>query len=133
MPRSGTKQHFLHPPSLSSGPMLFPIRRFAFVCLAGLTLSGCIGDDSVLTGPAPQRVGLSRDPTLLVASTRLPVGDPPTKPWFSSERSADLIFAQAHLTPPSTSLIGRVTASDWSIAKVDAVDRTDAAQAFAQA
>src|SRR3712207_2817039 len=104
MPRSGPKQHFLHSPSLSSGLMLFPVSRLALVLLAGLALSGCIGDDSVLPGPAPARVGLSRDPTLLVATTRLPVGDPPTKPWFSSERSPDLIFAQAHLAPPSTSL-----------------------------
>jgi esterase/lipase superfamily enzyme len=112
------------------GLMLFPIRRLALVCLAGLALSGCLGDDSVLSGSASPQAGLSRDPRLLVATTRLPVGDPPRKPWFSSERSADLIFAEARLTPPSTSLMGR---GSWSIAKVDAVDSRNAAQAFAQA
>ena len=113
--------------------MLFPIRRLALVCLAGLPLSGCLGDDSALSGSTAPQAGLSQDPRLLVATTRLPVGDPPRKPWFSSERSADLIFAEARLTPPSTSLIGRVTAGSWSIAKVDGVERNNAAQAFAQA
>jgi esterase/lipase superfamily enzyme len=112
------------------GLMLFPIRRLALVCLAGLALSGCLGDDSVLPGSTSPQAGLSRDPRLLVATTRLPVGEPPRKPWFSSERSADLIFAEARLTPPSSSLIGR---GSWSIAKVDSVDSSNAAQAFAQA
>ncbi|MBL0406136.1 alpha/beta hydrolase [Microvirga aerilata] len=107
-----------------------PIPRLALACLAGLALSGCLGDDSVLTSPTSPQAGLSRDPKLLVATTRLPVGDPPAKPWFSSERSADLIFAEARLTPPSSSLMGR---GSWSIAKVDAVDKSNAAQAFAQA
>ncbi|MCD6073010.1 MAG: hypothetical protein K0S42_3526, partial [Microvirga sp.] len=66
----------------------------------------------------------------LVATTRLPVGDPPRKPWFSSERSADMIFAEARLTPPSDSFLG---SGSWNIAKVENVDRSNAAQAFAQA
>jgi esterase/lipase superfamily enzyme len=112
--------------------MRFPLSRLAFVCLAGLALSGCVGEDS-LVSTVSSNTGLERDPKLLVATTRLPVGDPLKRPWFSSERSADLIFAEARLTPPSNSLLGRVTASDWSIAKVENVDRSNAAQAFAQA
>jgi esterase/lipase superfamily enzyme len=76
---------------------------------------------------------LSRDPTLLVATTRLPVGEPIRRPWFGGERSPSLVFAQARLTPPSSSLIGRVTSGDWSIASVEAIDRNQAAQTFAQA
>ncbi|MFD2222672.1 alpha/beta hydrolase [Microvirga arabica] len=113
--------------------MRFSFSRLAILCLAGVALSGCVGEDSALVSPAAFKIGLERDPKLLIATTRLPVGDPPQKPWFSSERSADMIFAEARLTPPSDSLLGRVTASDWSIAKVDNVSRSNAAQAFAQA
>nr|WP_237050188.1 alpha/beta fold hydrolase [Microvirga ossetica] len=115
---------------LSLSGLMFPVPRLALVCLASLALSGCLGEDSALVSPVSSQVGLARDPKLLVATTRLPVGDPLRKPWFSSERSPDMIFAEARLTPPSDSLIGR---GDWSIAKVENVDRSNAAQAFAQA
>jgi esterase/lipase superfamily enzyme len=111
--------------------MLLRLSRLALIGLMGLALSGCIGDDSALTSPiSSPRPGLSRDPRLLVATTRLPVGDPIRKPWFSSERSPDLVFAEAKLTPPSGSLIG---SGSWSIASVGSVDKSQAAQAFAQA
>lgn len=111
--------------------MLLSISRIAVVCLAAVTLSGCLGDDNALTSPISSPLpGLEKDPKLLVATTRLPVGDPPKKPWFSSERASDMIYAEARLTPPSNSFIG---GSGWSIAKVDSVTRSNAAQAFAQA
>lgn len=115
--------------------MLPRISRLAFACLASLALSGCLGgDESALTSPAASpRPGLSRDPKLLVATTRLPTGEPLRKPWFSSERSPDLVFAEARLTPPSSSLLGRVTSSDWSIGSVESLTKNNAAQAFAQA
>src|SRR5689334_2845629 len=77
--------------------MLFPVPRLALVCLASLALSGCLSEDSALLSPVSSQIGLARDPKLLVATTRLPVGDPPRKPWFSSERSPDLVFAEARL------------------------------------
>jgi len=110
--------------------MHFPISRLALIGFASLALSGCLGEDAVLTSPISSQVGLTRDPKLLVATTRLPVGDPPRKPWFSSERSPDLVFAEARLKPPSGSLIG---GSGWSIAKVENVDHGNAARTFAQA
>jgi esterase/lipase superfamily enzyme len=110
--------------------MRFSLSRLAIVCLAGIALSGCVGEDSALVSPAAFKIGLEKDPKLLVATTRLPVGDPPRKPWFSSERSADMIFAEARLTPPSGSLLG---SGSWNIAKVENVERGNAAQAFAQA
>ncbi len=111
--------------------MVFRLSRFALLALASLALSGCLGDDSALTSPAASPgPGLSRDPRLLVATTRLPVGEPPRRPWFGSQRSPDLIFAEARLTPPSSSLLG---SGNWSIAGVEALDRSGAAQAFAQA
>ncbi|WP_243375219.1 alpha/beta hydrolase [Microvirga solisilvae] len=111
--------------------MQLSLSRLIIACLAAITLSGCMGDDNALMSPlsAPPP-GLEKDPKLLVATTRLPVGDPPKKPWFSGERSPDLVYAEARLTPPSESLIG---GSGWSIAKVEGVNRSNAAQAFAQA
>jgi esterase/lipase superfamily enzyme len=111
--------------------MLLRLFRLALIGLAGLALSGCLGDDSALTNPAASpRPGLSRDPKLLVATTRLPVGEPLRKPWFSSQRSPDLIFAEARLTPPSSSLL---RSGNWSIAAVESLDKSSAAHAFAQA
>jgi esterase/lipase superfamily enzyme len=111
--------------------MVFRLSRFALLALASLALSGCLGDDSALTSPAASPgPGLSRDPRLLVATTRLPVGEPLRRPWFGSQRSPDLIFAEARLTPPSSSLLG---SGNWSIAGVEALDKSGAAQAFAQA
>ena len=111
--------------------------RLAFIGLASLALSGCLGGESpvasVPNAPTAPRAGLSRDPRLLVATTRLPVGDPIRKPWFSSERSPDLVFAEARLTPPDRSLLGRATASDWEIASMDSLTKDNGAQAFAQA
>jgi esterase/lipase superfamily enzyme len=111
--------------------MLRSFFRFAVVCCTALTLSGCLGgDDSALSPLLSPPPGLSRDPKLLVATTRMPVGDPARKPWFSSERSPNLVYAEARLKPPSDSLIG---GSEWSIAKVDSITSDNAAQAFAQA
>ncbi len=111
--------------------MLRSFSRLAVVCCTALALSGCLGgDDSALSPLLSPPPGLSKDPKLLVATTRMPVGEPARKPWFSSERSPDLVYAEARLTPPSDSLIG---SSEWSIAKVDSVTRNNAAQTFAQA
>jgi esterase/lipase superfamily enzyme len=114
--------------------MLHPTRRLAVVAFASLALSACVGGESLLSGtPTAPRLGLSNDPRLLIATTRLPVSDPIKKPWFSAERSADMVFAEARLTPPSRSMMGRLTSGGWTIASVDGVDRSTAAQSFAQA
>lgn len=114
--------------------MFIPARRLAVIALASLALSGCLGGESILSRtPTSPRAGLSNDPRLLIATTRLPVSDPIKKPWFSAQRSAEMVFAEARLTPPDRSLMGRVTSGDWSIASVDSLDRATAAQSFAQA
>ncbi len=99
-----------------------------------LALAGCIGSDGDVGSPlVPQRAAaLSRDPTVFVATTRLPVGNPLQAPWFSAQRSPDLIFAKANMKAPDRSMLGRVTLSDWDIRSVDDVVRKRAAQAFAQ-
>ena len=85
----------------TTGIMLHPTRRLTVVALASFALSACVGGESLLPGTATApRPGLSNDPRLLIATTRLPVGDPIKKPWFSAERSADMVFAEARLTPP---------------------------------
>jgi esterase/lipase superfamily enzyme len=115
--------------------MVFPISRIALVILASIALSGCLGGESILPGaPDSPQTGLSNDPRLLVATTRMPVGgEAARKPWFTSERSPDLIFAEARLTPPDRSLMGRVTSGGWNIASLNSLDRSKAAQSFAQA
>jgi esterase/lipase superfamily enzyme len=104
--------------------------------LASLMLAGCFATDG-LSGRSVTATGaVERDPTLLVATTRRPVGDPPQKPWFSGQRGEGLVFAEAQLVPPDRSLVGRVTSvvtGDWSIAGVERLERGNAAQAFAQA
>src|SRR5690606_31797464 len=67
------------------------------------------------------------------ATTRQPVANPIREPWFGSERSPQLVFAEAQMTPPSGSLVGRLSSDEWSIASVGNVTRGNAAQAFAQA
>jgi esterase/lipase superfamily enzyme len=79
---------------------------------------------------------MERDPTLLVATTRMPVGDPIQKPWFGGQRGQGLVFAKTHMMRPDRSIVGRVTSvvtGDWNVGAVDSVERTNAAQAFAQA
>jgi esterase/lipase superfamily enzyme len=114
--------------------MIRPL-RLALVLATSLSLGGCLVGD--MTGALGTTAMLAKRPTLLVATTRLPVGDPPQKPWFSAQRAQGLIFAEAHLTPPDTSITGRVASvvtGDWNIAKVDRLERdAAAAQAFAQA
>ncbi|MGO4572865.1 alpha/beta hydrolase [Microvirga sp. 2TAF3] len=114
--------------------MFSHLARFTAIGLVSLAVSGCIGGETMLPKvPSAPRAGLSNDPRLLIATTRLPVGDPIRKPWFSGERSPDFIYAEARLTPPDRSLVGRVTSSGWNIASVDSLSRTSAAQSFAQA
>jgi esterase/lipase superfamily enzyme len=103
---------------------------------ASLSLAGCLGMDGPLAGGATGSAAVSRDPTLLVATTRLPVGDPPARPWFSSQRGQGLVFAKARLRPPDRSLTGRfasVVTGDWNVAEVEGIERGGAAHAFAQA
>jgi esterase/lipase superfamily enzyme len=79
---------------------------------------------------------MERDPTLLVATTRMPVGDPPQKPWFGAQRAQGLVFAKVHMARPDRSLVGRVSSvvtGDWNVGSVEPAERTNAAQAFAQA
>lgn len=83
------------------------------------TLAGCAG--LAATGPQFDASRVSAKPTLLVATTRKPVGGARAKPWFGSERSASTLAAQATLTPPDDSRfsLAAVGLSDWRLDKVD--------------
>ena len=100
-----------------------------------LTLAGCFATEG-LPGTDVRAAAVNRNPTLLVATTRQPVGDPPQKPWFSGQRGRGLVFAEARLSPPDRSLTGRVASvvtGDWSIAGIAHLEQDAAAPAFAQA
>jgi esterase/lipase superfamily enzyme len=119
---------------------VFPARaaRAGAAVLLGLSLSGCwASDDAAVTGAVSGGgASLARRPTLLVATTRRPADDPAEKPWFSAERGRGLAFAEARLSGPDRSLMGRVAAAvsgDWAVASVGPAREAGAAQAFAEA
>ncbi|HEY8382805.1 MAG TPA: alpha/beta hydrolase [Microvirga sp.] len=107
--------------------------RAAVALLACLAVAGCFTTEEAVgtaTGAVPGQSAL------LVATTRMPVGDPVQKPWFGTQRGRGLVFAEARVNPPDPSLTGRVASvvtGDWTIASVGKVEREGAAQAFAQA
>ena len=80
-----------HHPSRHSGPLILvpdpvcnecPARRLApRGLLMSLTLAGCFATEG-LPGTDVRAAAVNRNPTLLVATTRQPVGDPPQKPGF---------------------------------------------------
>ncbi|HEX2554143.1 MAG TPA: alpha/beta fold hydrolase [Microvirga sp.] len=109
-------------------------------CLAaalGLALAGCWTTESGTTGSVASRgATVADDPTLLVATTRRPVGDPLQKPWFGTQRAQGLVFARAQVTPPEASITGRISSAvrgDWAVAGVADLAQDGAAAAFAQA
>jgi esterase/lipase superfamily enzyme len=115
--------------------------RLAAAAVLTLSLAGCFGGDPEVAGAlVPSRsADIARDPTVLVATTRMPAGgNGLQKPWFTGQRSPDLIFAKVRMTIPDTdpSMMTRVASmvsDDWSVRKVDSLARNGAAQAFAQA
>jgi esterase/lipase superfamily enzyme len=111
--------------------------RLTAIAALGLALSGCFASESGVTGSVRSAVAsVARDPTLLVATTRQPVGDPVRKPWFGTERAPGLVFAKAQVTPPDSSIVGRISSAvggDWAVAAVGDVTSQDAAAAFAEA
>ena len=88
-----------------------------------LVLAGCA---SLASSVAPFDASeLSRNPTLIVATTRKPVAGARAKPWFGTERAPAMTLARAKLVPPddgrfSLSAIGL---GDWSLEAVEPVAR----------
>src|SRR6478735_1039920 len=107
-----SKARHAAPPS--SVGLMFPSTFFvrsAAALLVTLSLAGCLATEENAASLRRGRPGVERDPTLLIATTRLPVGDPIQKPWFSGQRAQGLIYTKAQLSRPDRSLTVRVTLS----------------------
>ncbi len=101
-------------------------------------LGGCLFNERGLNSPYQvAREGLTpiqEDPVVLVATTRKPVGG--KSPYFSSDRGAELVFAEARLNPPDRSITGSIASAvtaPWSVNAVGGTVSAGAASAFAQA
>src|SRR5262249_42550690 len=72
--------------------------------LLTLVLPGCA---SLTSSAAPFAAAeLSRNPTLIVATTRKPVNAARARPWFGTERASALTFARGKLVPPDDGQCG---------------------------
>lgn len=126
-------------------------------CLSGLLLSGCVGldDETGATQPvvAPSTVAADVRPapparqvaamplgvwqgglTMLVMTTRDPVGATLVAPWFGSGRASDATAARTILYPPAGTMLASVNpmaSSDWSVAGVERIPGDRPAQALA--
>jgi esterase/lipase superfamily enzyme len=86
------------------------------------SVGGCASDALSTAGAPYDAAELSANPTLLVATTRKPVNDARTKPWYGSERAAGLSLARAKLTPPGDGRfsLNAIGLDDW---RLDAVEQ----------
>ncbi len=89
---------------------------------SALALGGCAALSQ--TAPRYDAAELTANPTLLVATTRNPVNEARTKPWYGAER-ARLSIARARLIPPDQSRfsLAAIGLDDWRINTVDTVLR----------
>jgi esterase/lipase superfamily enzyme len=88
---------------------------------SALALGGCAGLGA--TGARFDASSLSADPTLLVVTTRKPVGGGRTKPWFGPERATSMTVARARLVAPDESRLSlaSVGLGDWRLDRVEPV------------
>jgi len=86
-----------------------------------LTLGGCADVSS--TGARFDASGLSLNPVLLVATTRKPVKNARTKPWFGPERASAMSVARAKLEPPAEGRFSltAVGLDDWHLDGIELV------------
>jgi esterase/lipase superfamily enzyme len=89
-----------------------------------LAVAGCAG---LANGPHFGAAALANNPTVLVATTRRPVGGAHAKPWFGTERSRKITLARATLVPPEDGRfsLSSIGFADWSIASVEPVSQID--------
>src|SRR5260370_2876337 len=92
---------------------------------AALAVGGCAG--MAASGSRFAASELVSQPTLLVATTRKPVGGARAKPWFGTERSRKITLARATLIPPDGSRfsLSAVGLSDWSMGSIQPVPQID--------
>src|SRR5215467_6554889 len=89
-----------------------------------LAAAGCA---SMAAGPHFGASALVNSPTLLVATTRKPVGGARAKPWFGTERSRKITLARATLIPPDDGRfsLSSIGLADWKIASIEPVSQID--------
>jgi esterase/lipase superfamily enzyme len=88
-----------------------------------LVLPGCA---SLTSSAAPfDAAELSRNPTLIVATTRKPLNGARARPWFGTERASTLTFARGKLVPPDDGRfsLSSIGLGDWSLEGVEPVAR----------
>lgn len=115
------------------------LRLFTLVSLSTLApgLSACVMDGLATgtVGNPENQSALDVSPVLLVATTRKPAGG--KAPFFGSERGRGLSFAEARMSAPDRSLVGKVSSvvtGDWGVRSVGEVATgSGAAEAFTQA
>ena len=109
-----------------------------FSLLASTTvLGGCAtGNDVTGSADGMPMSGIAADPTLLVATTRLPVKQAKETPFFGTQRSDVAAFAKVELQIPESGITARaynaVAGGDWSVKSVALTDGPGA-QTMAQA
>ncbi|WP_145669802.1 alpha/beta fold hydrolase [Bradyrhizobium stylosanthis] len=99
---------------------------------SALALGGCTGLGA--TGARYDASSLSADPTVLVTTTRKPVGGGRTKPWFGPERATSMTVARARLVAPDESRLSlaSVGLGDWRLDRIEPVS-ADSGDLAAQA
>ena len=88
-----------------------------------LVLPGCA---ALTSSAAPfDAAELSRNPTLIVATTRKPVNGARARPWFGTERASAVTFARGKLVPPDDGRfsLSSIGLGDWSLEGVEPVAR----------
>jgi esterase/lipase superfamily enzyme len=104
--------------------MVRPIRRAALGVLLALPLIAVLAGCSAFTSAvAPfDAAELSRNPTLIVATTRKPANGMRARPWFGTERASGT-FARAKLVPPDEGRfsLSSIGLGDWSLESVEPV------------
>jgi esterase/lipase superfamily enzyme len=96
---------------------------FLACALLILVLPGCA---SLTSSAAPfDAAELSRNPTLIVATTRKPLNGARARPWFGTERASALTFARGKLVPPDDGRfsLSSIGLGDWSLEGVEPVSR----------
>src|SRR3954452_7182011 len=101
-----------HPSTIRPGQMVHvPCRRalarLTVAVLLGLPAAGCL-DTLAAGGPSGAAPAVDRGAVLLVATTRRAADDPDRSPWFGGQRGKGLTFAEARLTGPDRSPVGRM-------------------------
>jgi len=107
-------------------PMVRPVRPAALGILLALPLLAALaGCGAALTSAvAPfDAAELSRNPTLIVATTRKAANGMRARPWFGTERASGT-FARAKLVPPDEGRfsLSSIGLGDWSLEAVEPVE-----------